>query len=73
MEEEMFLGLRKMEGISISHFEEKFNRGFDQVYGQIVTELIQEQMLKRQSDRLMLTDKGLILGNNVFERFLIEK
>ncbi len=42
MEEEMFLGLRKKTGVSKKRFEEKFGVNFDQQYGSVVEELIQQ-------------------------------
>jgi oxygen-independent coproporphyrinogen-3 oxidase len=72
MEEEMFLGLRKIEGVSINHFEEKFGKKLDTVYGSTIERLISEDMLKVTGDLLSLTDKGLILGNEVFKEFLLK-
>lgn len=73
MEEEMFLGLRKLQGVSYTHFSHKFQRDLSSVYGTVIGELIAEGMLERQEDYLRLTTKGLILGNEVFQRFLIDK
>lgn len=73
MEEEMFLGLRKLQGVSYTHFSNKFQRDLTSVYGTVIAELIAEGMLERQEDYLRLTTKGLILGNEVFQRFLIDK
>lgn len=71
MEEEMFLGLRKTEGVSIKKFEQKFNRSLDTVYGKIIQQLIEEKLIKKENDYVSLTSKGLILGNEVFKEFLI--
>ena len=72
MEEQMFLGLRKIEGISIQHFEDKFDSSLDSVYGETITKLIKDEMLFKEGDRLALTDRGLILGNEVFKEFLLK-
>ena len=72
MEEEMFLGLRKINGVSVNHFEEKFKRPLDSVYGETILRLKNDGMLKQQGDLLSLTDKGLILGNEVFKEFLLK-
>ncbi|MFC6346781.1 radical SAM family heme chaperone HemW [Vagococcus carniphilus] len=71
MEEEMFLGLRKTEGVSIKKFEQKFNRSLDAVYGKIIQQLIEEKLIKKENGYVSLTSKGLILGNEVFKEFLI--
>ncbi|MGX7014410.1 radical SAM family heme chaperone HemW [Vagococcus silagei] len=73
MEEEMFLGLRKLEGVSLTRFEEKFNKSFTSVYGATTQHLIEKGLLKHNQDYLALTEKGLILGNDVFEQFLLTK
>ncbi|WP_416207858.1 radical SAM family heme chaperone HemW [Enterococcus sp. HY326] len=72
MEEEMFLGLRKRQGISPAHFAEKFQVSLDSVYGLVIEELIQENLLMQREDYLALTEEGLFLGNDVFERFLLD-
>ncbi|SLM86730.1 radical SAM family heme chaperone HemW [Vagococcus fluvialis] len=72
MEEQMFLGLRKIEGISIQQFENKFESSLDSVYGETITKLIKDEMLFKEGDRLALTDRGLILGNEVFKEFLLK-
>ena len=45
MEEEMFLGLRKTEGVSFNSFNSKFGKTLPEVYGEVLEEL---------------SDKGLI-------------
>lgn len=71
MEEEMFLGLRKTEGVSIKKFEQKFNRPLEAIYGKTIQQLIDENLVKKENDYVSLTNKGLILGNEVFKEFLI--
>ncbi len=71
MEEEMFLGLRKTQGVSILKFEEKFNCSLESVYGAVVQQLITDGLLDRNDEWLALTSKGLILGNEVFKEFLV--
>ncbi|AQP53032.1 coproporphyrinogen III oxidase [Vagococcus penaei] len=73
MEEEMFLGLRKRQGVSMRHFEEKFQQSFNQIYGETVKRLLAEGLLNQDGDWLALSNQGLILGNNVFEQFLLSK
>ncbi|WP_460022863.1 radical SAM family heme chaperone HemW [Lactovum odontotermitis] len=72
MEEEMFLGLRKAEGVSVPAFSEKFGQKFDEVYGKVLQELLQTDLIKLDRDRIALTERGFELGNEVFEKFLID-
>ena len=73
MEEEMFLGLRKLEGISQQKFANKFQQDFMSVYGHVLPELMEKDWLVVDGDRVRLTKQGLFIGNDVFEKFLIAK
>lgn len=73
MEEELFLGLRKREGVSYTLFYEKFNQSLDEVFGNVIEELVAEKLLVKDTQHIALTRRGLALGNNVFQRFLLDK
>lgn len=70
MEEEMFLGLRKSNGVSISSFEKKFGKSLEVVYGDTIQQLIQDGLVERSDDRVKLTRIGVFRGNEVFQQFL---
>ena len=72
MEEEMFLGLRKKSGVSMARFEEKFGRSFDELYDEIVRDLVQKGLMQIEGDRVRMTKRGLFLGDTVAERFILE-
>ena len=72
MEEEMFLGLRKKSGVSMARFEEKFERSFQELYGDIVKDLIQQGLMQVEGDCVRMTKRGLFLGDTVAERFILE-
>jgi len=72
MEEEMFLGLRKKSGVSMARFEEKFGRSFDGLYGEIIRDLVQQELMQIDGDRVRMTKRGLFLGDTVAERFILE-
>lgn len=72
MEEELFLGLRKKEGVSIGKFEQKFGTSFEKRYGQIVQELQSDGLLKENNSFIQMTKKGLFLGDTVAEKFIVE-
>lgn len=72
MEEELFLGLRKKEGVSIGKFEQKFGTSFEKRYGQIVQELQSDGLLKENNGFIQMTKKGLFLGDTVAEEFIVE-
>ena len=73
IEEEMFLGLRKKIGISKQDFYERYQQTIESLYSKVLTDLEKEGLLVNESDRIYLTPKGTFLGNEVFERFLLEK
>lgn len=73
IEEELFLGLRKMSGVSKIHFKEKFGLSLDQVYKKVIPALVQKGLLLENESHIQLTEQGLFLGNDVFEAFLIDK
>ena len=72
IEEEMFLGLRKKNGVSIERFHKKFGQTLEEIYGTIIEELTLQKMLFEADGRIRMTEKGFELGNEVFERFLLD-
>ena len=72
IEEEMFLGLRKKNGVSIERFHKKFGQTLEEIYGTIIEELTLQKMLFEADERIRMTEKGFELGNEVFERFLLD-
>lgn len=70
MEEEMFLGLRKTEGISVRHFQEKFNENPIHLFAEQINEWSQKGLLKTDGKRIFLTRQGRLLGNEVFQSFI---
>jgi len=71
MEEEMFLGLRKNEGVSIRHFREKFQVDLSEIFADAVKEMEEKGLLEQVDGHIRLTRKGRFLGNEVFEAFLL--
>ena len=70
MEEFMFLGLRKMKGISGTEFEKSFGRTLDEVYGDTIDRLQRQGVIERAGDELRLTERGVDVSNYVFAEFL---
>lgn len=71
IEEELFLGLRKIDGVSSIHFKEKFNMDLLSIFGAKIEKLTEQGLLEWSKDSLKLTQKGKYLGNEVFQEFLI--
>ena len=69
--ETMIMGLRLLhEGVSKEQFQQRFGVPLDKAYGQQIRDLVARGLLERLPDRLCLTKKGHLLGNQVFVEFL---
>jgi putative oxygen-independent coproporphyrinogen III oxidase len=70
MEEEMFLGLRKTEGVSKQTFYEKFYRTLHDVFGEQIASQKQKGLIEETESHIRLTHRGKLLGNEVFQAFV---
>lgn len=68
--EYMMLGLRKIEGVSISEFEQKFQIHPLFYFRFEISKLEEEGLLEVDLDKIRLTKKGLDFANQVFEEFV---
>lgn len=68
--EYMLLGLRKIEGVSIQKFKEKYVDNPIFLYRQQLEKLIAENLLVIDGDFIRLTNKGIDLANLVWEEFV---
>ncbi|MFH1692901.1 MAG: radical SAM family heme chaperone HemW [Bacillota bacterium] len=69
LQDELIFGLRKIKGISLSDINDKYQIDVFREYPQLY-EKIDLGLIKIEGDRLMLTQKGLFLGNQVFMVFI---
>ncbi|TFE01097.1 radical SAM family heme chaperone HemW [Jeotgalibacillus salarius] len=70
MEEEMFLGLRKTNGVSLQVFEKKFGINMKNIFEEPLKEMINKNLLEEKNGHVRLTKEGRFLGNEVFQSFL---
>ena len=68
--EYMLLGLRKIEGVSISAFERKFEINPLFYFRFEISKLEEMNLLEVDLDNIKLTEKGLDLANVAFEEFI---
>jgi oxygen-independent coproporphyrinogen-3 oxidase len=59
-----------MEGLDLDSFARRFGQTFDAVYGDAVGQLEEWGLLHRRDGRLLLTERGRFLSNQVFYRFV---
>ena len=71
MEEFLFMGLRKTEGVSLSEFQERFGKDLFHVYGDIPQRFLEGGHMIRENDRLRLSSKGLDISNYILSDFML--
>ncbi|MFH0332153.1 radical SAM family heme chaperone HemW [Clostridium perfringens] len=71
MEEFMFMGLRKINGIDENEFKNRFSMNINDVYGEIINKYIDAGLLIRESGRIFLSEKGIEISNIIMADFLL--
>lgn len=69
LEEEIFLGFRKEEGINIAKINKNFNIDFDEKYKSPLKKFIPE-FIEKTNNGYKLTLKGVLLSNNILAEFI---
>ncbi len=70
LEEEIFLGFRKMDGINVRSVNEKFSINFDWEYKKIIDKYISYGYLIKTSAGYKLTNNGILVSNFILADFL---
>lgn len=70
MQEYVMLGLRKIEGIDIQEFKNRFDVDFFTVFEKEYNKLCREGLLLADNGYIKLSDKGIDLANLVWEEFV---
>jgi oxygen-independent coproporphyrinogen-3 oxidase len=71
MGETMMMGLRLLdEGVGLERFRERFGVALEQKYADELAELRQLGLIEVDGERVRLSERGRLLGNQVFLRFL---
>lgn len=70
MKEYMMLGLRKLDGVSVSEFKYKFGDNPIYVFRKEFQKLVDDNLIVIDLDNIKLTPKGLDLANLVWEEFV---
>jgi len=71
MEEFVFMGLRMIEGIKINEFKEIFNKDIYEVYGDVIEKNIKRELLICNSEKLILSSRGMEISNYVMSDFIL--
>lgn len=70
MKEYMLLSLRKIEGVKISDFKNKFVDNPIYLYRESLNKLVAKELMEIDVDSIKLTNKGIDLANIVWEEFV---
>jgi oxygen-independent coproporphyrinogen-3 oxidase len=72
MTETAMLALRLNEGLSAALFEQRYGVSFEQVFGARLAPIEAAGLLERETGMVRLSERGRLLGNEVFMRLLPE-
>ncbi|MCT8976257.1 radical SAM family heme chaperone HemW [Clostridium sp. CX1] len=73
MEEFMFMGLRKIDGISVDKFNIRFKKDIYLVYGDIIEKYLSEGMLIKSGERLFLSNRAIEVSNSIMSDFILSE
>jgi len=68
--EYMLLGLRKIRGVEISKFKEKFGENPVFYYHMELDQLVRDELVEVEDDQIYLTNRGIDVANFVWEKFV---
>jgi oxygen-independent coproporphyrinogen-3 oxidase len=69
IEENFFLGLRLNRGVDLNALRSQFRASLIP-FEPIIDECLRDALLEKQNENVKLTDRGCLISNEVFERFL---
>ena len=68
--EALYLGLRRMEGVDLSHLSERFKKALIPVFEPVMEELCREGLAAWDGSNLHLTRKGFSIADGIVTRLL---
>jgi oxygen-independent coproporphyrinogen III oxidase len=71
LEESFFLGLRLNDGIDLNRLRAEFGAASLAACHSVIDDGINDGLLEMKNDKLRLTERGRLVSNEVFERFLV--
>ena len=71
LEETIFLGFRKMEGININKINENFRLDFNKKYEKILDKFLSTGHIEKTETGYKLTIKGVLISNVILSEFLV--
>lgn len=71
MEEFMFMGLRKINGVDINEFQKRFDKNIYEVYGAIIDKYLKDKLLILKDNKLYLSPRGIEVSNIIMSDFIL--
>lgn len=71
IEEFLFMGMRLVEGISLSKFRDRFSEDLMDIFGDEIRKHIKDGLLVIEGDRMRFTEKGMDLSNHVLSDMIL--
>jgi oxygen-independent coproporphyrinogen-3 oxidase len=71
IEDYLMMGLRRIDGIDVKDFKQRFGRDIDTLYAERIRHLVGLGMLKRDKDTLSLTEAALFVSNSVIAELIL--
>lgn len=68
MENEMILGLRKIEGVNKKRFKNRYDKELEEVFD--INNLLEQGLLKLENDNLFIPEDKLYLSNSILVNFI---
>ncbi len=68
--ETIMLNLRMLDGFKIDDLRKRFKMDIDELYGPTIRVLSNQGLLKEEEGMVKLTEHGLMIANQVFQRFV---
>lgn len=71
IEEFVFLGLRKSEGISENEFRDRFGMDINSIYGEIIDKYKKYNLIIKKNGQIFLSLKGIEISNTILSDFIL--
>ena len=72
MEEFMFLGLRRIEGVSETEFKLRFQVDIMSVFGSVLDKFLEQGLMIHEGYRYYFSERGMDVSNVILSQFLLD-
>lgn len=72
LEEEIFLGFRKMQGVNVAQINAKYNIDFEEKYNEILKKYEGLNLITKTPQGYALTEQGILVSNVVLAEFIAD-